>query len=162
VNTNIALCALGVAALLAGTNSVAAEPPHATTTTEISFDTYCDGLTITVFSWNQAGTQHSGCEVGRTGAGLVGKVKNFVGKDLTIGENPGDLQEPLGEIYLWNIQYPLATGKTWSFYSSSDGINFTFMASGTYTVIGPDRPAIHVGPPSDFRAREIQRRSAGP
>jgi hypothetical protein len=148
------LAVLGAAALMAGSSGAGAGNRKGTTTTEISFDGYCDGLSVTVFAWHQAGTQHIGCETGRTGAGMFGNVKNFSGKDLTIGENPGDLQDPLGEIYLWNIQYPLASGKTWSLFSSSDGIDFTFMGSGTYTVVGADEHAIHAGPPSDFRARK--------
>jgi hypothetical protein len=144
---------LAVALLaVAGIGGAGASNAAGTKTTDISFDGFCDGMQVTVFSWHQAGTAHTGCETGVVGAGMEGKVKgaSWSGKTLTIGENPNFS----GEIYLWNIQYPIVSGAGWSLYSTTDGVNFGFINSGTYTVTGAADHSPRVGPPSDLRARK--------
>lgn len=137
---------LGIALLaLAGVGSADAGNAKGTKTVDISFDGFCDTMQVTVFPWHQAGTAltNPDCESG-IGAGMEGMVKGaqWPGKTLTIGENgnvPG--------VFLWNIQYPLVTGGGWSVYSTTDGVNFTYESSGTYTVEKPGAPARHAGPP---------------
>jgi hypothetical protein len=77
---------------------------------------------------------------------MEGKVTGVHPKDLTLGEVYYGFDDPL-EIFLYNIQYPLATGQTWSVYGSKDGVNFSYVTGGTYTVT--DAAAAHsvrVGP----------------
>src|SRR5450432_6077 len=110
------LVALG-AALTTGASNAGTSDQSGTNTTIISLDGHCDFLTLTVFSWHQAGMSQvcNGTMTG-VGAGMEGKVTGFVSpKDLTIGElySPG----PPGTVYLWTFQYPLQTGGTWSIYS---------------------------------------------
>jgi hypothetical protein len=135
----------------AGVSGAIAGNAAGTKTTDISFDGYCDGMHITVFSWHQAGTAETGC-ASRIGAGMEGKVKGapWGGKTLTIGENP----DVSGEIYLWNIQYPLVSGGGWELFSTTDGVNFNIINSGSYTITGPGARAKHAGPPTDFSVRK--------
>jgi hypothetical protein len=119
-------------------------------TTDISIDGY--SMQITVFPWHQAGTVRGGCGGPCIGAGMEGNVKGapWGTKTLTIGEN---VNTP-GEIFLWDIQYPLVSGGGWELFSSNDGVNFTIINSGSYTIIGRGNRSPHGGPPSDFRARK--------
>jgi hypothetical protein len=146
-NSRIAasLAALGTVALMAGASSAGASDLAKTKTTYISLDGYCDVLTLTVFAWHQAGEYDTSCDgINAVGSGMEGLVTGVSPKDLTIGETYfGDT----GSSYLWNIQYPLATGSTWSIYKTTDGINFTYVNSGTYTIVHEaDARAPHAGP----------------
>jgi len=125
--------AFGAAALMsAATSAMAAK----TKTTYIQLDGYCDVVTLTVFSWHQAGEYDNSCDgVNGVGSGMEGKVVGVSPKDLTIGETYfGDADST----YLFNFQYPLRTGGWWSVFQSSDGVNFTAKNSGTYTIVGPE------------------------
>src|ERR1700722_4620935 len=93
------------AALFAFSGGALASDPGKTKTTTISLNGYCNVIQLTIFPWHQAGSAESGC-ADRIGAGMDGKVTGF-GKDLTLVENPG-----VGEVYLYNIQYPLQNGGT--------------------------------------------------
>jgi len=128
------VAALGAAALMAGAGSAGATDLGQTKTTYISLDGYCDVLVLTVFPWHQAGESHS-CGGGNfaVGSGMEGKVTGVYPKDLTIGET---YFQDATSTYLWNIQYPLASGQTWSIFKSTDGVNFSVVASGTYTIVG--------------------------
>lgn len=136
--------ALG-AALFLGANNASASDHRGTSTTIVSLDGHCDLITLTVFSWHQAGmSQVCNGEMTGVGAGMEGKVAGFVSaKDLTIGEvySPG----PAGTVYLWTFQYPLQTGGTWSIYRFA-GASLNFVDSGTYTVTKADAaPNPHEG-----------------
>jgi hypothetical protein len=128
------LVALGTAALMTAVTGASAGKGDKIT--DIQLDGNCDILTLTVFPWHQAGEYDTSCDgVDAVGSGMEGKVVGVTPKDLTIGEtyfgNPN-------ATFLFNIQYPLKTGNTWSIFTSTDGVNFSAFASGTYTVVGPD------------------------
>lgn len=133
MNMKITALAAAVGALaMAGAGGADARSTH---TTQISFDGYCDGMQITVFPWHQAGTKVTGCRAD-VGAGMEGRLKgaSWGGKTLTIGNNDPNYA---GGIVLYNIQYPLVNGGGWSLYESDDGVKFTFIHSGTYTLGTP-------------------------
>jgi len=142
---------IGVAAALAtaavimvASNGSAAK--GTTKTTYIQLDGYCDVFTLTVFPWHQAGEWDSACDgVDAVGSGMEGKVTGVSPKDLTIGETYfGDTSST----YLWNIEYPLITGGTWSIYKSSDGVNFSYFNGGTYTIVTAGaKPSSQAGQP---------------
>jgi hypothetical protein len=128
------LVTLSAATLMAAATSAVAS--KGTKTTDIQLDGNCDILTLTIFPWHQAGEYDTSCDgVDAVGSGMEGKVIGAPPKDLTIGEtyfgNPN-------ATFLFNIQYPLKTGNTWSIFDSTDGVNFSLFANGTYTIVGPD------------------------
>lgn len=148
MNTKIIALASALGALTMGGAADAGDAANASTT-KISFDGFCDGMSITVFSWHQAGTKATGC-LSNIGAGMEGKVlgAKWKGKTLTIGENPN----VSGEIVLYNIQYPLTSGGGWSSFETTDGVNFTPLQSGTYTINAPGERLPSVGPASNSLA----------
>jgi hypothetical protein len=113
----------------------------------IQLDGHCDALVINIYPGHQA-TMDQVCQ-GYTGigVGMAGKVTGVDPKDLTIGVNYFDA--PPGTVYLYNVQYPLVTGNSWSIFSTTDGVNFTPVDSGTYTVGDADAARNpHEGPPA--------------
>ena len=120
------------------------------TTTRISLDGFCNVIQLAVYPSRQTGEiqVQTSCETG-IGTGLWGKVKG-AGKYLVIGENPGTA----GVTYQWNFTYPLHSGGAWLLSSSTDGVNFFDLNSGTYTVTATGARIVPVGPPADYRIRK--------
>jgi hypothetical protein len=130
----IAIPAAVVAGIFAMGASAASESNAGkTVVTYISLDGICDVVQLAVFPWHQAGEYDNSCGVESpvVGSGMWGKVTGVSPKDLTIGET--DSGDPKGT-YLWNIQYPLKTGNTYSIFLSYDGVNYFPYTSGTYTI----------------------------
>jgi len=139
------LAAIGALTLMAGASDASASDLSQTRITNISLDGYCDVLTLTVFPWHQAGEYDESCDgINAIGSGMEGKVTGVSPRDLTIGETYfGDLYAT----YLWNIQFPLASGNTWSIFRSTDGVNFSITNSGTYTIVNAAAARLpHAGP----------------
>jgi len=132
--------ALTSATLIAGAGNTKAHDAKQTGTFYIALDGQCDVVQLTIFPWHQAGEFDNSCGApdGVVGSGMWGNVTGIHPKDLTISETNRD--DPKGT-YLWNIQYPLQTGNTWSIYLSYDGVNYYYYASGTYTMT--NREAMH-------------------
>ena len=98
-------------------------------TETISLDGHCDVLTLRIDKAAVAGTD--ACAQG-FGAGFIGKVKGF-GNAIVAGvQFPG---EP-GTQLVMRIQYPLVTGGAWDLSATTDGVTFSEVESGTYTVEG--------------------------
>jgi len=141
------LAALTAATFITGAGIADAGNASKGGTTYISLDGFCDVVQITVFPWHQAGEYDDSCGVVSpvVGSGMWGNVTGVSPKDLTIAEtNSADPKAT----YLWNIQYPLKTGNTYSIYQSYDGVNFSYYTSGTYSIT--DKAAMHshrAGPP---------------
>jgi len=131
-----AVAALGAAALMAGAVGANASDLASTRTTYISLYGYCDVLQLAVFSWQQAGEADTcgGASIA-VGSGMEGKVTGVYPKDLTIGET---YFSDTSASYLFNIQFPLASGQTWSIYRTADGVNFSYVNSGTYTIVNAE------------------------
>ncbi|HEX3945582.1 MAG TPA: hypothetical protein VHW69_16005 [Rhizomicrobium sp.] len=51
----------------------------------------------------------------------------------------------IGETIDIKVSLPLVTGGTWEIDSSTDGVNFSFLNSGTYTVTGANPKLPHGG-----------------
>jgi hypothetical protein len=144
-----ALVVIGMAVLLAGARSVWAndlgEKGYL-----IELDGHCDHLFIIVYPRHeQQATMDQTCGQDSTGRGVgrAGRVTGVDPKDLTLGVNYFDA--PPGTVYLYNIQYPPATGNGWSIFSTTDGVNFTPVDSGTYTLGRADAARDpHEGPPA--------------
>jgi hypothetical protein len=135
------IAALAAATAVTGaTYADAGNAKKGTQTTYISLDGICDIVQITVFPWHQAGEYDDSCGVDSpvVGSGMWGNVTGVTPKDLTIGETASG--DPKGT-YLWNIQYPLKTGNSYSIYLSYDGVNYYYYTSGTYSIT--DRAAMH-------------------
>jgi hypothetical protein len=134
------LCA--AAALLVST--VAADATKVT----ISFDGRCDVYTLasqkTLKGTWSAVSMGTGCHDG-FGYGAASQAQslgsgNFINMGMVRFGDP--------DLYTLQVQSPLVTGNAWYVFESTDGINFTEIDSGTYTVtrapsIHPrDKPAI--------------------
>lgn len=108
----------------------------------ISFDGYCDTYTIKTQDSKKvlsSSSQNTGCD---DNGGIGGVAKAGGALYAVIGANipsTGDL------IWKVKLSYPLATGGTWELDSSTDGLTFTFINSGTYTV---DSAGVHGGKPA--------------
>ena len=99
----------------------------------ITLDGYCDTYKIKTQDSKKvlsSSSQNTGCDDN----GGIGAVTNIGGAAYAvIGANlpaSGDL--------IWKIKlsYPIQTGGTWELDSSNDGLTFTYVNSGTYTVAG--------------------------
>jgi hypothetical protein len=110
----------------------------------ISFDGWCDTFTTTtqnstkVLSMVSSGT---GCDDG-FGIGGSAKMNDLGGLNFT---TVGYSVSGSDYIFSLQLQQPLRTGHAWYASYSSDGVNFTLLHSGTYTV---DSPGKHSGPPA--------------
>jgi hypothetical protein len=85
-----------------------------------------DTVTVYVFPWNQAGARMPD----GLASGMVGDVTGVEPQDVTLGEAWGFDKD---STYLWNFRYPFVKGGAWSIYKSTDGANYTYFDSGTYT-----------------------------
>jgi hypothetical protein len=124
---------IGMVALLTGARSVGAND-LGKGGGFIQLDGHCDTLLIEFFPRPRQATMDQQCPGVRTGVGvgMTGRVTGVDPRDITFGVNYFDA--PPGTVYLYNIQYPLVTGNSWSIFSTTDGVNFTPVDSGTYTV----------------------------
>ena len=139
------LAVIGMVVLLAGARSAGANGPVRGYV--IHLDGHCDSLFIEFYPGHQA-TMGQGCqETTGLGVGMAGRVTGVDPKDLTLGVNY--FAAPPGTVYLYNIQYPLATGNSWSIFSTTDGVNFTPVDSGTYTLGNAEAARVpQEGPPA--------------
>ncbi len=97
----------------------------------VSLDGHCDVLTLKIDKTSVAGTDDPDCAEG-FGAGFIGKVKGF-GNAIVAGVQFAE--EPGVQLVL-RVQYPLVTGGSWDLSATSDGVSFSEIESGTYTVQG--------------------------
>lgn len=125
---------IGLAALFASTASVVNAKP-----VTISFDGLCDTMTLTPDkALRLYGSYHlAGCPGAKPssnpipGIGII--VKSNGPKRMEIGETqPDGTGTPVG--YMYELQFPLVTGGTWTLYGTSDGVVIDTVSSGTYTV----------------------------
>ncbi|HEY4115862.1 MAG TPA: hypothetical protein VGM17_17535 [Rhizomicrobium sp.] len=118
------LVILGAAALLALPSVASAR----TKTTVVSFDGYCDVVTIKVTGSLVAG--QDSC-AGGFGGGMVVKQLGGQGKSIVAG-----VQFPVyaGYQFVLQLSYPLVTGGTWTMYATTDGTELDPFEAGTYTV----------------------------
>lgn len=99
----------------------------------INFDGFCDTYTIATQDNKKvlsSSSQNTGCD---DNGGIGGVVAISGSKFAVIGANipsTGDL------IWKVKLSYPIVTGGTWELDESNDGLTFTFINSGTYTVVG--------------------------
>jgi hypothetical protein len=119
--------ALAAAVLLALSGGASAKSK----TEIISLDGHCDVLTLQVDKQAVAGFDIPTCASG-FGAGFIGKIKGF-GNAIVAGVQFA--QEP-GVQLVFRVQYPLVTGGAWDLSETSDGVSFSQIESGTYTVEG--------------------------
>jgi hypothetical protein len=119
--------ALAAAVLIALSGTASAKSKTET----ISLDGHCDVLTLHINKIAVAGTDAADCAQG-FGAGFVGKVKGF-GNAIVAGVQ---FSEEPGTQLVFRVQYPLVTGGSWDLSATSDGVTFSKLESGTYTVEG--------------------------
>ena len=119
--------ALTAAVLIALGGAASAKPKTQT----ISLNGHCDVLTLHINKTAVAGTDDPDCAQG-FGAGFIGKVKGF-GNAIVAGVQFSD--EPGVQLVI-RVQYPLVTGGSWDLSATSDGVSFSEIESGTYTVSG--------------------------
>jgi hypothetical protein len=90
-----------------------------TTITDISFDRFCDGMTITVNDQLLAVEVRTGCFTGiGTGAVARGTFMDRKGKWLIVQAIASDQQ---GKSVTYIIQYPLVDGGLWESFQTKDG-----------------------------------------
>lgn len=119
--------ALAAAVLVALGGGASAKPK----TQIISLNGHCDVLTLHIDKNAVAGTDDPDCAQG-FGAGFIGKVKGF-GNAIVAGVQ---FSEEPGAQLVFRVQYPLVTGGSWDLSATSDGVSFSEIESGTYTVQG--------------------------
>ena len=102
-----------------------------TKTETISLDGHCDVLTLQIDKNAVAGVDVPTCAHG-FGAGFIGKIKGF-GNALVAGVQ---FSEEPGVQLVFRVQYPLVTGGAWDLSETNDGVSFSQIESGTYTVEG--------------------------
>jgi hypothetical protein len=143
---------IGMVALLAGARSAGANDLGKGGL--IQLDGHCDTLVIVFFPRPRQATMDQECQVVTgVGVGMAGRVTGVDPKDLTFGVNYFDA--PPGTVYLYNVQYPLVTGNSWSIFSTTDGVNFSPVDSGTYTVLDADAArSPRGGPPVHYAVRK--------
>jgi hypothetical protein len=100
-------------------------------TETISLNGHCDVLTLHIDKNAVAGTDDPDCAEG-FGAGFIGKIKGF-GNAIVAGVQ---FSEEPGTQLVFRVQYPLVTGGAWDLSATSDGVSFSEIESGTYTVEG--------------------------
>jgi len=100
-------------------------------TQTISLDGHCDVLTLQIDKNAVAGVDIPTCANG-FGAGFIGKIKGF-GNAIVAGVQ---FSEEPGVQLVFRVQYPLVTGGAWDLSETSDGVSFSQIESGTYTVEG--------------------------
>src|ERR1700731_4514225 len=102
----------------------------------ISFNGQCDVYTLATQATKKAiwsaVSKNTGCDDG-FGYGGVSEAQslgsgNFINMGMVLFAS-GD-----SDLYTLQLQYPLVTGNAWYVFESTDGINFTEINSGTYTV----------------------------
>jgi hypothetical protein len=102
-----------------------------TKTQTISLDGHCDVLTLQIDKNSVAGVDVPTCANG-FGAGFIGKIKGF-GNAIVAGVQ---FSEEPGVQLVFRVQYPLVTGGAWDLSETNDGVSFSQIESGTYTVEG--------------------------
>jgi hypothetical protein len=113
------------AAMLASTGGAMA------TSHTISLDTFCDQLSFTYSTTTAAMVEQSGSCTADVMTGFTVKVRGFTNKFLYVGgPRFGD-----GTAWGFLVSLPIATGGSWGLYHSTDGVNVSLAASGTYTKI---------------------------
>ncbi len=125
-------------AMAAAVTLVSAGGAMASTAT-ISLDGYCDVLTFTLSQDSNTGkntiaamSEPSSCTADLM-AGFEVKIPGYKNKWVSVGgPRFGDGTDAWGFL----VQYPFKTGGAWGLYESTDGVNNTLIASGTYTVSG--------------------------
>ena len=120
-------CALAAALVMATSGAALAKSKTET----ISLNGHCDVLTLHIDKNAVAGTDDPDCAQG-FGAGFIGKIKGF-GNAIVAGVQ---FSEEPGEQVVLRVQYPLVTGGSWDLSATSDGVSFSEIESGTYTVQG--------------------------
>lgn len=120
-----ALLVAGALALLASTGAAEAK----TKTTTISFDGYCDVVTLKVTGTFVAGKDSC---AGGFGGGMVAKVAGF-GNAIVAGVQ---FTPYPGYQFVLELSYPLVSGGTWNLYYTTDGKTLNAFESGTYSVSG--------------------------
>jgi hypothetical protein len=118
------LLVLGAAALLALPSVASAR----TKTTTVSFDGYCDVVTIKVTGALVAG--QDSC-AGGFGGGLLVKHAGSAGRSVVAGVQ---FSVYPGYQFVLQLSYPLVTGGTWTMYATTDGTTLSPFEGGTYTV----------------------------
>ena len=103
-------------------------------TVSISFDKLCDGMDIQVNKVSRTALEAgNGCDVGvQFGAGTMGHIKGR-GNTLTFGANISGKGGGAYQ-YIYVVDYPLVTGKSWSNFYTTDGKILSRVSTGTYTV----------------------------
>jgi hypothetical protein len=118
-------------------------------TATISLNGHCDVLTLKIDKGAVAGTDDPKCAQG-FGAGFIGNVKGF-GNAIVAGVQ---FASQPGVQLVFRVQYPLVTGGSWDLSATSDGVSFSEIESGTYTVSGTaDRDV----PGTTSIAQDVQR-----
>jgi hypothetical protein len=102
-----------------------------TKTETVSLDGHCDVLTLQIDKNAVAGVDVPTCAHG-FGAGFIGKIKGF-GNAIVAGVQ---FSEEPGVQLVFRVQYPLVTGGAWDLSETNDGVSFSQIESGTYTVEG--------------------------
>ncbi|HEX2592636.1 MAG TPA: hypothetical protein VHL34_14130 [Rhizomicrobium sp.] len=119
--STIAACTL--LTVLAATNAQA---------TKVSLDGFCNRYVINKLGNRLFSLRDGGCS-SAFGGGVNAKITGL-GSQLVISVS--DPSAPDTQ-FMFEFQYPLATGNSWQIYSTNDGVTFTSILSGTYTVGAP-------------------------
>ena len=126
------------ALLIAGAALVVSAGSAVATTQTINLNGYCDVFTLTsqddgTTNWSFV-SMNTGCDDGFGFGGVSNKSPSFA--------DMGGVLFAYGDSYFWalQLQSPIKTGSAWDLSYSTDGIHFTRVNSGTYTVIGDGLP----------------------
>ena len=120
------LLILGAAALIALPSVASAR----TKTTVITFDGYCDVVTMKVTGSLVAG--QDSC-AGGFGGGMVVRHAGAGGKSIVAGVQ---FTPYAGYQFVLDVAYPLVTGGAWTLYYTTDGAALNPYESGTYSIQG--------------------------
>jgi hypothetical protein len=98
----------------------------------ISLDSYCDQLTFTSSGIFVAMNESASTCSADVMNGFTVKLKGYTNKWYYVGgPRFGGGTESWGFL----VSLPLATGGSWGLYDSTDGVNVSLAASGTYTLV---------------------------
>ncbi len=103
-------------------------------TSVISLDGFCDTYTLQTQEAKKiiaVSSNGTGCD-DNAGIGAVAKVKGS-GAFAVMGSHYVGFGDEVTKI---KLSYPIVTGGSWELDNSTDGVNFTFCCSGTYSVVG--------------------------
>ena len=103
----------------------------ASAATVLSLDGFCNAYKIKKSGGGYA-MQDTGCS-SAYGGGVSANIKG-TGKNVIIA-----MTDPAhsGTQYEITFSYPFTTGGTWSLYTTSDGVSFGLLTSGTYSTGAP-------------------------